>query len=494
MAELAVLSEELSSFFGSKTPTSLILTGAPGTGKTTLALQVLENFKDKYKGIYLSTRVGDKTLYQQFPWIKEMEQKTKIIDSGRLFLDSLKIAEPKLEEEPVEAARALVRDLSGEEPKKVSRILYNKYFKDLNIPEIKRVYSEVEQNLPNRSMIVIDSVEGLASKYRLNEEALVYALVKDLLEGGNTDLIFVLEKERSEKLEFIADGVIGLDQDTFDGKRIRSMNLFKLRGISFKFSKYLITLADGKVRIFSPTTELSIHSIKSEVSEKAQNKTVISTGCRGLDDIMGGGFRAGTFNLITVSKDLTRPQYVPFITQILGNILLNNVGILEVSSLGYTVEESREKYSKLINTKVVDNLIRFIDYTGSKVNKSYVIPLSGRRESTLDKLTKEISELRKYNSSILYFLSLDTIEKYRGPVAIIETAEMINTIIDSKDFGIAVAKPGVEMEKQIANLAAVHINLVSIYNKLCLYCTEPKTIIYALEPGENSIFDLVPVV
>ncbi len=252
MKMLEPLESELNKFFGSESAMSLILVGAAGTGKTTFALQILESFKDRYKGIYLSTRVGDTALYQQFPWIKELEEKTKIIDAGRLFLDSLKIAEPEIEPEHVETARALVRNIYGEEPNKVSRVLYNKYFKDLKIPELKRIYNEVDNNLPGRTMIVIDSIEGLASKYRINEEDLVYTLVKDLVEGGNSNIIFILEKERSDKLEYIADGVIFLEQNLYEGRKIRSLSLDKLRGISTNFKKYLFTLNGGKFKILTP--------------------------------------------------------------------------------------------------------------------------------------------------------------------------------------------------------------------------------------------------
>ncbi len=497
MSELAALMEEFSLFFESKSATSLIIGGAPGTGKTTLALQILETYKDKYNGIYLSTRVGDSALYQQFPWIKNIEAKTKILDAGRLFLDSLKIEETTIDEEPVEAARSLIKNIYDDKPAKVSKVLYNKYFKDLKIPELKRVYNEVEHNLPKRSIIVIDSLEGLSSKYHINEEELIYTLVKDLVDGSNANIIFILEKERSEQLEYIADGVIVLDQDIFEGRRVRSLNIIKMRGISFKFSKYLITLNGGRFRIFSPTAEISIYGLENiEKGYNVQNKNLITTGSKDLDTMLGGGLKYGTFNLISVSKDVSKFQYEAFMTQILGNIVNNKIGILAIPSLGQTVESNRNRFKsyKFLDPDMVDNNLRFIDYSGYNNNKKYVISLTGRRESSIERLNSEINELRKYNKAIVYLLSLSTIENFRGQIAFLEIVDFINNIIYSNDIGIAIAKPGIKSENQIKNMASIQIKLLNVFNKLCLYGTAPKTILYAIEPSKNYTFDLVPIV
>ncbi|RLG38087.1 MAG: hypothetical protein DRN91_03680 [Candidatus Alkanophagales archaeon] len=44
---------------------SLLIKGAPGTGKTMLALEILKEFGDS-NGVYLSTRVSPSSLYEQF--------------------------------------------------------------------------------------------------------------------------------------------------------------------------------------------------------------------------------------------------------------------------------------------------------------------------------------------------------------------------------------------------------------------------------------------
>ena len=50
---------------------SLMLKGDAGTGKTTLALQVIEELADEQPDYYLSTRVSDEALFRQFPWARD---------------------------------------------------------------------------------------------------------------------------------------------------------------------------------------------------------------------------------------------------------------------------------------------------------------------------------------------------------------------------------------------------------------------------------------
>ena len=89
---------EIKSFFNQKSGRSLLIKGSPGTGKTTFALQLLEELTDPDKSFYLTTRVSDDALYSQFPWLKDKEMKTRVVDSGRIFLKTLYNPEGGIEE------------------------------------------------------------------------------------------------------------------------------------------------------------------------------------------------------------------------------------------------------------------------------------------------------------------------------------------------------------------------------------------------------------
>jgi len=74
---ISELNQDLNKLIGADAGYSLIIKGPPGSGKTTFALSLLESLMNTHKALYFSTRVGDASLYQQFPWLKKIEKKYK---------------------------------------------------------------------------------------------------------------------------------------------------------------------------------------------------------------------------------------------------------------------------------------------------------------------------------------------------------------------------------------------------------------------------------
>jgi KaiC/GvpD/RAD55 family RecA-like ATPase len=62
---------EVYQFFTNPGGHSLIVRGNAGTGKTTFALQTIEELSAIEKSFYHSTRVSDMSLLTQFGWLKD---------------------------------------------------------------------------------------------------------------------------------------------------------------------------------------------------------------------------------------------------------------------------------------------------------------------------------------------------------------------------------------------------------------------------------------
>src|ERR671915_1499175 len=56
---------------------SLLVKGYAGTGKTTLALTILNVLGIKNNFFYISTRLSPKQLFQYYPWLKDFIQQSK---------------------------------------------------------------------------------------------------------------------------------------------------------------------------------------------------------------------------------------------------------------------------------------------------------------------------------------------------------------------------------------------------------------------------------
>jgi len=72
---------EIANFLNKIDNAVLLVKGEPGSGKTIFTLQYIANQAKRGQGIYFSTRTNAKSLYSQFPWIKENIPPENIVDA-----------------------------------------------------------------------------------------------------------------------------------------------------------------------------------------------------------------------------------------------------------------------------------------------------------------------------------------------------------------------------------------------------------------------------
>ncbi|HUW43152.1 MAG TPA: gas vesicle protein GvpD P-loop domain-containing protein, partial [Thermoplasmata archaeon] len=75
--------KEILSFLSSPGGHSLILRGMAGTGKTTMALQLIEEMSHIQQSYYMSTRVSDQSLFNQFPWLHDKVREGDILKARK---------------------------------------------------------------------------------------------------------------------------------------------------------------------------------------------------------------------------------------------------------------------------------------------------------------------------------------------------------------------------------------------------------------------------
>ena len=297
---------------------SLLIKGDAGTGKTTLALELVSYYSQKGKTLYLATRVSPSKIYQQFPWIEGSIPPENILEAKREIIY------------PTEKRT----DLEYSDTPSFLRSLHSKI-------------SGVEGST---TCIVVDSLDALKSSLRLTENGLnIEDVLLEACEKTSTNLVLVSETSKPSKLDYLVDGVIKLEKRIISQRVLRELIIEKLRGVEIKNPSHLFTLHDGRFACLGKAFERKLEnpSIPEPVKPTGGK---IPTSIRVLDRILGGGFEKASLNILEVDKNVGI-NHVHVFFPIFVNYLLLDYPFFLVPSQGLSLKDGRYLTAPLLENK-----------------------------------------------------------------------------------------------------------------------------------------------
>lgn len=242
-----------------------LVQGAPGSGKTTLALQFL----------LTGARAGEKVLYISLS--ETREEIEEVAHSHGWSLDGLEMVE----------LSAIDEQLTAE----AQNTLFHTAEVELT-ETTKLLLDAVERVKPTR--LAFDSLSELRllsqSPLRYRRQILAF---KQYLAGRNCTSLLLDDASSSEsdsQVESLAHGVIALDQKCPDyGAERRRFVVKKIRGTTYRGGFHDFIIETGGL-VFYPRLVAAEHH-RSFPSEN------ISSGVEGIDSLLGGGLARGTSSL-----------------------------------------------------------------------------------------------------------------------------------------------------------------------------------------------------
>lgn len=243
-----------------------LLLGAPGVGKTTIALQyLLHGAKSGERGLYIAlseTRVEIESVARSHGWP----------------LDEIAIFElSALEQQLAEESQNTVFHPADVELNKTTQLLLD------NIQRVR----------PQR--VVLDSLSELRlmSDTPLRYRRQMLSLKQFFT--GEQMTVLLLDDHSADggdlHVQSIAHGVLTLEQIVSDyGSARRRLKVNKMRGVNFAGGYHDAMIATGGVQVF-PRLVATEH-------ERPFKHEMVSSGVAGLDALVGGGLHRGTSALV----------------------------------------------------------------------------------------------------------------------------------------------------------------------------------------------------
>ncbi len=502
--------EDIQTFFRGKGGHSLIVKGSAGTGKTTLALQLIEELEDIPGSYYLSIRVSDESLYNQFPWLREKVRKSDLLKVGRGFLRSFEEADEE-EMERIRKARSLLREVSEDEVRvtRVDRTELNKlegrlemgqegdeiYEKvgegevvddsvvfDLgsDLPEIDLAYDAIERNLPRKSLLIIDSIDALSERYGIHPAKLINTIQKDLVENSNANVVYVLEGSGETKLDYLGDGVMEMKDEEAHGRRIRLLLVEKLRGREISQHKYVYTLKDGRVRAFSylPLEAKGRARRWKPVRDKAKR---VSTGNEALDQLVGG---LGRGDIISIQVDVNVPnEFVdPLLIGLIANFCRLGRGVAFVPPRKTTADFVRDAIRLYTGEEAFDTYVRVFESSplGSLESSKNALQMEGSSVETDLKWSTVEYNLSGAKHPFLSLMAFDTLEAVYGEAVSSEMTGHFSSIRKSQDIFVGLTSPTCKSAEAVANASSVHLRVENVDGCILIFGEKPYTGFYNL--------------
>jgi len=483
---------EVVTFLSGKGGRSLIVKGGAGTGKTTFGLELLERVGQPNRSYYLSTRIGDEALYRQFPWLKSTEMRTRVLDAAKLFLDAIApggrtrdVELPETEQKKVRAGREVLASFGQERgpPTRVDRTHLQALLKRSPMPEVENVYNRVERGLPEKSLLIIDSLEGVTHKYGLEMEEFVMALQKDLVEGSSTDVVMILEKPEAGGIEYLVDGLISINREELDERRVRHLRLEKLRATNIGRARYAVTLDGGRFEALGVANSGNPSAQTGPWRPVPDTERHYSTGIPDFDKLLGGGLRRGSFNAFEVDVNVGIDDYYMLFTPTFLNFLSQGRGIIAVLAAGESPEKLRDTLIRHVTPNTFDTRVRIPDYTANETEDPYILPMArfGRDEAMRAMVTAEKAVAGPDRKPFIEYTAFDTFVSLMGDqVAIRMYFQGLSRTKHVGNLGIGLLKPGLLVSSEILNMVDTYFRIINIDNAPCIYGIRPRTMIYAI--------------
>ncbi len=396
----------------------LLIQGAPGTGKTTLALEILRRLLDRHK-VYASSRTSPTKLRQHFPWLDE------VMDT-----------------------------MSG----RVARAEWVAEFQDLRGPEADNVFNKVLRlkHSGQKSVMVIDSWEGAIRNATDEGRGMLESAILSELEESKMSVVLVTEGGKTGDLGHLVDGIVTLSSGEMEGRISRSFTVNKLRGFRVPLNKGLYSLENGRFSLLPPVSPHNGTIQSPKLPPPIRHPSgMFSTGSVDLDALLGGGMRRGSFVLIDLDTS-TSPSAVQMFLNIMN--------------------AAAEMLRPYIGNEALDDRVRIVDFNLDSTPKRWKVSLKGKLSTDMVSFTAGWKTLDNISSPKMLMIDYDKVQQIYGEdLSLPGFTEISANMRDYGALNIGLAFRHTKIRDDFLRIADYHLKIRSGEGSLLVFGVKPFT-------------------
>ncbi len=440
------------------TVNAILVKGEPGAGKTTFALELLRAYG---KGVYVSTRVSEDQLSDQHPYFKEL------IDRGE------------------------VVDIRSDQQLQVKNVIK---FEDLRLASAQDIVEIILQNVTKvwKPLILLDSWDAIAKELDTVERLKVEKSILLIVVQNKAKILFVSEEPNLTTTDYLVDAVVNLRSATFDERRVRRIEINKLRGTAITQPSFLYSLDKARFTLFpSPSIKTQDDYDPKPFKGIQHHETKYSTGSEDLDKFLGGGIAPGSIIVLELGRFVGSFWQSSLVLSICNNFLANGGCVASLPSGGVSPSIVDRTLKAHISNHILDSSLRIASFSETYEPHTFALDTSSVIRS-FEIYFKEAMKMKrtrvaKYDMPetgrpCFYPMGMDAAESFFSSEDIIKLSLLgIQSIRQFNDVAMMIVRAGTRSKQVLSDRADLHLKLEEVERSLVLYSVKPPSDLYNVQ-------------